>query len=758
MKKENYKKIAITVLSVVFALTGLSLYFLQEIKIEYNFEDFFDKGDEDFVFYTRFREEFGDDNDYFLISVEEENGVFNQAFLNDIHLLTDKLSGVDGVLDVISPTNLKNKIASPMGISQIPFIHLQNPERFKTDSSLIYSYDDLVQTFFAPNGKSVALVVHTVHLKEATESKEMMGQVYEVLDSFEFDDIHMAGKVIAEVTYVEKMGIEFVVFFLLSAVLLVVFLTIAFRSIWGVLLPLTVVLISVLCSLGVMSITGKSIDVMSILLPSIIFVVGMSDVIHIVAKYLDEIRKGVEKYEAVRITFKEVGVATLLTSITTAIGFLTLMTVEITPMKEFGLYMSIGVMLAFVLSFMVLPSSLVLLKKPKIADKKVEDLFWYLRLHQLLRWVLRWRRMILIGTIAVLFFSGVGISFVKVDAKLIDEVKDDSPLKKDFMFFEEHYGGARPFELAIEVLDSNLTVFDYEIIQELNRIESYLKFDFQTSNLRSPVSLVKTLNRALNGGVPEYYKVPQSAREYKKIYRLIKKMKKSEELSKLVSSDWKFSRFSGSINDVGLIEMEKRKEAFALFIDHEFAEVDSFKCTVTGSSLLIDKSNKSLSHNMIEGLLVAFFVISIIMGVLYRSLRVIVVALIPNIIPLLLIGAIMGYFGIDLKMSTAIIFTISFGIAVDDTIHFMSKLKLELSKGKSKLYAMKRTFLSTGKAIIVTSCILVGGFLMLIGSEFKGTFYTGLLVSLTLLFAVLADLILIPILIIYFYKDSKAKN
>jgi predicted RND superfamily exporter protein len=161
---------------------------------------------------------------------------------------------------------------------------------------------------------------------------------------------------------------------------------------------------------------------------------------------------------------------------------------------------------------------------------------------------------------------------------------------------------------------------------------------------------------------------------------------------------------------------------------------------------------------MFQGLAIAFGIVALIAGLLYKSLRVILITLIPNIIPLIMVAAVMGYFGISLKLSTSIVFTIAFGIAVDDTLHFISKLKLELDKGKPLLFALRRTFLSTGKAIIVTSMILSGGFLILLLSSFGGTFYTGLLISLTLLFALVIDLTLLPVLFMLFYIPDKARR
>ena len=185
---------------------------------------------------------------------------------------------------------------------------------------------------------------------------------------------------------------------------------------------------------------------------------------------------------------------------------------------------------------------------------------------------------------------------------------------------------------------------------------------------------------------------------------------------------------------------------------------DLFVFRVTGMPFLVDKTNEFLANNIISSLTIAFIIIAIIMGVLFQSFRMIIIAVLPNLLPLLVIAGFMGLAGITIKISTSIIFAIAFGIAVDDTIHFMSKLRIELNKGKSIVYALKRTYLSTGKAIIVTSLILCSGFLILVGSAISSTFYIGLLVSLTLLFAVLSDLFFLPVLILMFFQEPKKKR
>jgi uncharacterized protein len=219
-----------------------------------------------------------------------------------------------------------------------------------------------------------------------------------------------------------------------------------------------------------------------------------------------------------------------------------------------------------------------------------------------------------------------------------------------------------------------------------------------------------------------------------------------------VNEEMHMARVQGKVGDLGAREFEQRNEK--LMSVYGELENPKFDIRVTGTATLIDLNNAYLATDMTIGLIIAFLVVAIIMGLMFKSVKMVLICLIPNILPLLMIAGIMGAMGIDLKVSTSIIFTIAFGIAVDDTIHFMSKLRLELGKGKSLLYALKRTYISTGKAIIITSIILSGGFFTLVFSSFLGTFYVGLLISLTLLFAVLADLTLLPVLILLFFRKK----
>lgn len=748
------KGVSKLVLAVIAVLTIVQLFSLSYLKPVYDFNEFFPKSDSAYAFFEGHVERFGQDNSYVLVAIENKKGIFDYSFLEKIKALSLDIGKVDSVERVFSPLDLKDVVIQkdPIFRSEIPFeiafFHLEDKTRLAQDSAYIFSHKEVIGTLIAEDAKSLLMLVHISDKVTGSESEILTNKLIETVDKYEFDDTHIAGKIIAETSYISRMMSELVVFVVLGFLLLVFFLWIAFRSTWGVVLPLTVIQLAVIWTMGMMVMLGNDLDIMSLMIPTIIFVVGMSDVIHITSKYLDELRQGVEKREALARTMKEVGLATLLTSITTALGFVTLMFTAIKPMQNFGVHTAIGVMLSYFLAFTFYPAILYLLPAPKGVNVKDES-FWKKHLSRFFIWIMHHKLLIVGVYVGLMIFSAWGISRIDRNAFLIDEVADTDQLKVDFEYMSEHYSGGRPFELSLKTEEES--IYNVEIVRQIEAIEKYLGEEFLLKNPTSILTVIKSLNRGYHGGDNEFYEVPPSDRELKKLIRKSKTIARKDKRMILASKDKQYARVSGNIPDVGSVVFLEKKNAFNEFMKR----YPDLQADLTGSPNLIDLSNHYLSMNMIQGLSIAFLAISIIMGFLFKSMRVVVISLIPNVIPLLLIGGVMGAFDIRLNMTTAIIFTIAFGIAVDDTIHFMSKFKLELSKGSSMPYAVKTTFMTTGKAIIVTSIILIAGFLTLVTSSFNGMKYTGLLISLTLIFAVISDLVLIPLLVFYLYPKKR---
>ncbi|HKL40589.1 MAG TPA: MMPL family transporter, partial [Cryomorphaceae bacterium] len=286
-----------------------------------------------------------------------------------------------------------------------------------------------------------------------------------------------------------------------------------------------------------------------------------------------------------------------------------------------------------------------------------------------------------------------------------------------------------------------------DYFQSLDKIHVFLKENYGAGAVVSPLSILKELNRSIHGGKNEYYRLPEKKSELKRLIKDYNRILNTGKISNLSTEDGRYIRVLGRVGDFGAKHFAEKNEEFTAFLERE-GLTDQAEITVTGTGTLIDRTNQTLVESLSKGLGAAFILISILMGLMFRSFRMVLIALAPNLLPLLAVGAVMAGAGINLNMSTGIIFTIAFGIAVDDTIHLLSRYKLELMKGKSPYLAMKNAYLYTGKALIITSIILFGGFIGLCFSSFQSTFFIGLFVNLTLGFALVFDFTLLPPLVI----------
>lgn len=741
------KRISAIILLFVGVFTAVCIWNLQFLSLDYNFENFFPENDEETVFFKEHRERFASDNDFLLVAVKNNDGVFRKDFLLELENLLADLDTVTHVDTVLSLTRMNKLFVNDFGKWKVPYINYDNLDSLQNDSIWISKTPDVYGSLISKDYKTLSIFVkHQDYL-----SKEGCAAISESVNNikslYDFDEMHIAGRSVGQIYYVALMQSELKFFMVTSLVLLLLFLILAFRSWWGILLPVTVVVASVIWILGIMAMLQKPLNLVLTVLPTIIFIVGMSDVIHIVSKYLEELRKGKPKFEALKITIKEVGMATLLTSVTTAVGFLTLYFSRVVPIKDFGVYVAMGVMITFVLSFLVLPSMFALIPTPGRSKKKSEATFWTKVLRSSFLWTIHNQVKVVFISGIILVGSLVGLSTLEVNNFLLEDLKENDPLNKSFMFFDEHFSGARPMELSIECNEGSILMPSN--LRELDSLERLLVSVYPNESFGSVLTVIKSLNRVLNGGSNFQYKLPEADKELLKITSRLKKQLPQELLKQYLTADEKYARFSSTVPDLGGNQYRALNNSFAEKREGQFPQ---FNIHHTGTAHLIDKNNQYLSTSMVLSLLIAFAVIAGIVGFLFRSLKMVLISLIPNVFPLVMIAGIMGVADIDIKVSTAILFTIAFGIAVDDTIHFISKLKLEINKGASLVFALRRTYMSTGRALVLTTAILSAGFLTLIFSNFLGTLYLGLLVSLTLFFALVADLFLLPILILWFYK------
>lgn len=748
---KNQKTYHSLVLVFVLFFSIFCGYRLLNINFDYDFEAFFPNQDHELEVYNNYRKTFEYDNEFALVAVENKAGVFRKDFLLKVDSLTKSLAKLNYVQRVNSPSNLKNLSLSGLIPTQTRVLHIEDESLYKDDSVAIYQSPFLVGSFFPLNAKSLSIFIKTDDVLSKKECDVLATNIESIIASFKFDEVHYVGRIFAQNVYVTTLQNEFVLFLGLSFIVVVLFLWFSFRSLYGIVVPLVIVIISVLWTLGIMNLMGKSIDVMTTMLPTMIFIAGMSDVVHFFSKYFEELSKGTAREKIYPLILKEVGFPTFLTLLTTVVGFLSLLFSSIKPIRDFGIYTSIGVTIAFILTYTLLPTLLYLFTPKKLVTVHNSNNRTYSLMRKGLFWIFRHQKTILVVTGLALVLSIIGMFKININNILLEDLSEKVKIKQDFNFFDKNYSGVRPFEIQVIVKDTSKSVWDYEVMKELNKVDGFIKKEYAAGFLLSPSSLVKSIYLNSNNDVSSNF---PDEEDYALIAKQLKGNKNNRDVKRLITPNGLVTRISAKIQDMGSMKVNEHDKNLMAFIDSNVNK-NVLEFQLTGAAHLIDRNNQYMVSNMTQGFIFSIIVIGILTFFLHRSWRMVLVFIIPNIIPLIIIGGIMGFAGIELKAATSLVFSIAFGIATDDTIHFISRLKIELAYGKSLMYAFKRTYFETGKPIILTTFILMGGFMSLMLSNFQSVFYFGFLICITVIIAVLADIFLLPVLLFLIYRKKK---
>jgi hypothetical protein len=749
MKFKGLLNFGVLIIVVLTAVFGAACF---NVQFDSDFERFFPIDSDDADFYYAYRQKFGSDNEFLMVGIFDSAGVYSSSILEKVDSLSQRIEKLDHVKRVLSITNAELPVIGSFGAASLPVLRYTNDTLIRLDTELMNQHRMFEGSLVDKQGKALCIFVQHKEQLPREKADSLLGAIETLTAQMQFNDCRISGKIKSEQSYLYKTRHELLIFMSISAVLVMIFLWLTFRNAWGVLLPITVVLLSIVWTIGIMTLTGKAIDIMVILMPCILFVVGMSDVIHIASQFYEKIEEGFPRDEAIRLALKEVGFATFLTCISTMVAFLTLNTTSIQPIRDFGTYTAIGVAIAYLLSVTLLPWMLMRVKDPNRFKIHTVNVRWDKFLRRLLLWVFRNPLKIGISTIILLSIAVWGVLQIEVNNSVLDDLSKDDPIKQDFGFFDTHFGGVRGFELAVSSEKGNL--LDYESIQFMDKLDTYLVDSMHLSALVSPARIVRLLNMARHDGDATFYKLPASRSEHEALMESVSAYLKDRRIREILSKDFTQGRIAGRIVDKGSLAVSKKNKLLINWLQRNGgSEYLNFR--ITGSSDLIDKSNQYLTQNMLEGLSLDVLVLMLIIGLMFRSLRMMLISILPNLIPLLISAGIMGIAGIEMKVTISIIFSIAFGIAIDDTLHLLSRFKLEIDKGRSLPFAMRTTFLSTGKAMILTAMVIASGFATLMLSDFKSTFYVGLLISLTLVIALLAELVLMPVLLVFLYKKRR---
>jgi len=725
-------------------------YFATQLKFSFSFEQFFPQGDDDLAFFEEFIAEFETDDNFLLIAIENQEGVFDSSFLQNFHSFSLDCRGLPHVVKSQSLTQLKYPLKTPFGMTTIPVIHLDQPDKFEQDKHLILEDERFKEVFLNSTATSAIVSIKNIENIGLEESQELVLSLKQLLQAYAFDDYHILGRAYFSNELVEAQMSEIFLTTLVSGFLLILVMFWIYRKPMTVLVALVSISMAMTIFMGLLGLIGRELNVMSALYPVLMLIVGTSDVIHIMTKYIDELKKGFAEKDAIWITIKEIGLATLLTSLTTSIGFLTLVSSRIIPIRDFGLNAAFGVIIAYVVVVLFTTAWLSLLPKERFLREGTTLDFWDNVMEKSYRLTISRKKILLISGFVVTLLCLWGTTMITTNYKITSNLPKKGKVTDDFLYFENNYGGFRPMEFAVQT-KGDWKANDFEVQKEIEKLENNLREREVFHSIVSVNMLQKSIQRMNGGNRSQNYTFPNTKKQFNKNQRLLNKLPEMGN-SILLSSDKKKARVSSRVLDIGADNIT----ALGKDLDQWVLEnLDSEKLSVrrTGTGILVDKNAKYVRESLVKGLGLALLIISILMGFLFKNTRMLVISLIPNLFPLIFAAALMGFLGVEMEAGIAIVFAIIFGIAVDDTIHFLSKFKLAKDKYGDVEKAIHITFLETGKAICLTTVVLFFGFLIMLFSNSPASVNVGLLISITLISAVICDLFLLPILIRKFIKQ-----
>jgi predicted RND superfamily exporter protein len=746
---------------IILLIAGITVFMVKkgrDVRLSYSMAKLLPSDHPISLDYQVFLEKYGAQN--VLVIAIEDSLISTLEHLLKWDKVTQDIEIINGVEQVVSFANLpvllkdtvNKKFILKRWFSQDVKTQVQLDSAFSQYSKqpfykgLINSNDNKVSTLL--------ISLDNIVMKSASR-KELIFSIKDLVDAYsdEFQTkVHYSGlpyiRTVDSIKIKEEISLFIIFTLLITSLILFLF----FRSFKAVISSMIVVILGVVFSFGTIAILNYEVSVLMALIPPVLIVIGIPNCIFLINKFHNEFKRTQNKDYALRKMVQKIGNITLLTNLTTASGFAAFMLTNSETLQEFGLIASINIIFIFLLSLFIIPIYFSFASPPKYRHTKHLDKIWINKLVERLVFLVQYRRKNIYFITTILILFGVfGILNVKTTGNITDELPKEGDLYKDLKFFESNFGGVMPLEVVVNTKKKNGLLKSYNL-RKIEQLSQELATFKEFSKPTSYVDVVKYSKQAFYNGDSAYYSLPNS-QEQRMILSYLKNSSASMNMGALMMDSLKQeARISLRVADISTTKMDSVFEALLPKVNKIF-DADKYDVTITGSSVVFLNGTKFLLKNLMLSLLLVIILISVFMAWMFNSFRMVVVSIIPNLIPLLLTGAIMGYFGIALKPSTILVFSIAFGISVDDTIHFLAKYRQELLVNnwnikKSVLSALNETSVS----MFYTSVVLFFGFFIFVASDFGGTIALGLLVSITLLFAMLSNLLLLPALLLSLEK------
>ncbi|WP_116770283.1 efflux RND transporter permease subunit [Maribacter litoralis] len=717
--------------------------------------------------YQNFLSKFGEEGNAVVFAIRDST-LFEPANFNRWNKLSKQLAAFPEVEFVISTDNLKELVKNndKQEFEMLPLITGELKTQKEIDSITDHLFNDLPfyeNLLFNKESKTIRTIVNLdKDIVNTTVRKDFILQdINTLVRNFEKEtglDVHISG-----MPYVRTMNSQNIIdeigkFILAALGVTSLIFFFFFRSVRATFISMCVVIIGVMWAFGFLGLLQYEITVLTALIPPLIIVIGIPNCIFLINKYQQEVKKHGNQALSLQRVISKIGNATLMTNITTASGFATFIITDSTLLKEFGIVASINIIGIFILSLLIIPIVYSFMALPKTKHLKHLNKKWIDAFVNWMEGIVRHRRItVYIVSISLLVLSIIGIYQIRISGSPIEDMPKNAEFFHDIRFFEKEFKGIMPVEIVVDTKTPK-GVLKPATLKRMNQLGEVIEEIPELSTPVSVVNLVKYSKQAFYNGIPKYYQLPTSQENTFIMDVARKSSDNGNLLESFVDSTGQTARITTFMRDVNTSRMEDIEQRLLENITKIFP-AERYNVYMTGSALLFLKGTKYLVKNLIMSLALAIALIALFMAYLFRSFRMIVISLIPNLLPLVITAGIMGFVGVPIKPSTILVFSIAFGISVDDTIHFLAKYRQELTANKWRIEkSVYNALRETGVSMFYTSIVLFFGFSVFVISNFGGTVALGSLVSATLLLAMLANLILLPSLLLSLEKSIANKQ
>jgi predicted RND superfamily exporter protein len=739
-------------------VTALFAFQIPRIALRISPEGMVVLGHPDTLYYAHYVEEFGTD-EIVLIELFAQD-VFSSKVLATVFRLTEQIQGYESVKRVLSLASVNDIRGSPEGVEIAPFLTglPETADELEAVRAQVHANPLLSGNLVSRDDRCTLVLVELDLRKEdfPEKRKELVRRILELVDRERTEEVefYVAGFPVVSTVLTTMLIEDQRVFVPTIALLIVLTLCISFRSFWGVLLPMLTIAVSLIWVLGFLVLAGKTVEIITNVLPPLILVIAIADSVHILAHYQEELEGNGNPQEVLLDATAYILTPCFLTSLTTAIGFGSLMVSRVEGIRNLGLLASFGALAAFVISITLVPILLSLLparsvrrqvrRRRSVLDRVLACLAGFNESNQ---------TRVLLATFFFVVVAVTGLFRLKVETTLIEYLKDGNPLVRAVRHIESHLTGTSTLDVVF-TFDGPEAVKEPGNLAKVEELARHLLARPVVTDCFSLADILKRMNQVFHGGDPFYYRLPESREEIAQYLLLYSMSGEEEDLARYVDDDYQTAVLTSRLKTVSSAQMDRFIREVKEHIRREFPELD---IEVTGISVLVTDSIDAIVRGQTQSLGLAVGIISLIMVALLGSFRLGLLSMVPTVIPILGTLGLMGWVGIPINTATAVISCVAIGIAVDDTIHYMSRFRKEFLKEPNEAVAAFRSLTSTGRAMYLTSFILTAGFLVLVFSHFKPIIYFGFLMAVTMVSALAGDMILLPVLLMVLKPIRRGK-